>query len=216
MKTYTRQNPLLVVNGTPYHYHELEIGQPYREEQEQSTIDRLAAEDEQVTFYRPSFPFHLTIKTYLAPAVGEQSIYRVRRWRAESYSREVYVGNVPASKPGRERERLVFENAVEGSPVEHEIRRRTPNDLRPGWSLTEQHRCHYIEQGAKTIGRYAPAAIACHRPATHMIMFCFPGTNVAEHFGYICEHHGPLFRAFIEETYPDPGAYTYRRLHGGK
>lgn len=209
------KKPLLVVNGKPYHYHEFEIKKDPPEEPDLEW----QAHPMFRPVYRVLYPFHLTIKTYLAPGIRETSIWIVRRWRAESYSHETYSG--ARLKPTRKRERLIFENAVSAWPeIEHEIRTWSPPDSRPAWTLGNVPHCQYMEQAKSGYGTHQTITALCSRPAVYAIMWIpadFPGGfQVADHFGYICDYHKADFEACIKETQPNPEEYKLRRLHGGK
>lgn len=204
------KRPIVIVNGKVYHYHRAEIAQPDREEEEREPlIDRL---DQRRPVFRPSFPFHLTLSTYLAPGVRDTSIWLVRRWRAESYIQESRSG--ANLKPSRKRGRVIFENAVPVWPaIEHEIRRRTPKDLRPPWMRDKPHACQYMEQQETGDGQTTHHPGLCHRAAVYVVMWKPIGRPVVDHFGYICDYHKADFEAFIKATQPNPSDYKLWRLH---
>lgn len=213
--------PIVVVGGKPYHYHEIDLEELEKPDDHAEWIKRL---DHVRPVFRVSFPFHLTLKTYIAPAVGDRSIWLVRQWRAESYSRETLSG--PRLKPARKRDRLIFENAIVSSPTDYEIRpRRLPTggkdseggrrsaDLRPTWARGSERGCQYMEDAPTPEHPHRQKPIVCPRLAAYAIMWRPAAQPAGEHFGYICEHHKADFEAFIRESQPNPEDYTLRRLH---
>lgn len=203
------KRPIVVVGGKVYHYHEIEITEDDPPEPEVFPAWRDHPMYRAV--YQVSFPFRLTLKTYIAPAVRDSSIWRVRRWRAESFSMEQWSS--ARVKPSRKRDRIVFHDAVESFPaVEHEIRRRIPSDSLPAWMLGNVRHCQYMEDNAPARGIVAPTAKLCSRPAVYAIMWLPEGFPVVENFGYICDYHRAAFLAFVEETKQNPEEYKLRRL----
>lgn len=207
--------PLLVVNGVPIHYHEATIDTPdaAAEERELGLIGLGAPR----SMFRPTFPFHLTVGVYLAPALKGASLWKIRNFHSETWAREVHTplpaGKVPFKRAWF-RERVLFDAATEpyAEFPEYQIRSRAKGAMVPLWMSDRS--CQYMEDGPLYTKFGAPPRLAlCPRHAAYVIMWVPRDLPAVDHFGYICEHHKPQYEQFIAETTPAAAAdYKYRKL----